>query len=105
MIQRWNRFWFEQGDGTQLRALARILGAALFCFYLVRAFDLELFYGNDGIFPSAIIPELADMSYRFSVFSWASGRVALWVFYSIHLCSLLALALGARTRIAAIVAF
>jgi hypothetical protein len=96
----WNRFWFESDGRAQLRVFRVGLAVLLFACYAIRSLDLELFFGEHGIMPSAILPDVMPMNYRFSIFRVFTGNVALWTGNIVLLAGLLAMTWGRLPRLA-----
>lgn len=94
----WCRFWFDADGRTQVRAFRMGFGLLLFSCYLLRSLDLDLYYGPNGIMPLSILPDLAPMEFRWSIFRVFTGETALWVGNGMFLASLLAFALGFYPR-------
>lgn len=101
----WNRFWFEANGNEQMRLFRRALAMLLFLSYLIRSLDLELYYSDLGVAPLSILPDIADLRFRYSLLTLFPGVKALWMMNGIFLVSLLFLALGLMTRFSAILAF
>jgi hypothetical protein len=90
----WNRFWFESDGRVQLRAFRIGLALLLFACYAIRSLDLELFFGEQGIMPASILPDVMPMQYRYSIFRVFTGNAALWIGNFVLLAGLLAMAFG-----------
>ncbi len=101
----WEQFWFEADAATPVRAFRRAFGALLFVFYSIRTLDLELFYGESGIMPVEVLRSVLDIEGRYSLLFWLKSSAMLWALHGLFLVSLLALALGVRTRVAVWLAF
>lgn len=101
----WEQFWFEADAAVPIRAFRRSLGALLFIFYSIRTLDLGLFYSETGVMPVEVLRSVIDMDGRFSILFWLNSPAALWALHGVFILSLLALALGVRTRVAAWIAF
>jgi|GEM_PF-677956 len=104
-VEAWNRFWFETNGNEQMRLFRRALASLLFLSYLIRSFDLELYYSDLGVAPLSILPDIADLNFRYSLLTFFPGVKALWVMNGIFLVSLIFLTLGLMTRFSAILAF
>lgn len=103
--QAWERFWFEADGREQVRAFRLGLGMLLFFCYAIRSFDLELFFGESGIMPLAILDEVAPMAYRWTLLSSVTSPALLWGINLAFLASLLAVALAPRPRVAVVIAW
>ena len=102
---KWSRFWFEADGRAQIRLFRIGFGLLLFVFYSIRTLDFELFYGQSGIMPLAILPDLLPMQYRLSLFQYLTSDAALWIGNGVFLLSLLAFAFGIWPRISVLVAW
>lgn len=101
---QWGRFWFEADGRAQFRLFRRSFSMLLFVCYLVRSFDLDLYFGTSSIVSVGALPDLMPMDYRYSVFNYFTGDAALWIGNGIFLASLLTLALGFLPRFSAVLA-
>lgn len=103
--QGWNRFWFEADGRAQIRVFRLGLGLLLFACYAIRSFDLELYYGENGIMPLAVLHEISQMDYRWSLFRIFPDMGAVWAGNIVFLASLLGVAFLKRPRLAVVVAW
>lgn len=101
----WNDFWFDSRDNGRLVTLAAFRFS--FCFvmfvaYFTRAFDLDFFYGVNGILPHAYAQNLELFRFHPSLIrdTWNMG----WIhgLHSLFLLLLFFQAIGFCTRFAAI---
>lgn len=102
---RWQRFWFESKGLSQMVLFRKTFGLMLFVFYLIRSFDLELFFSEKGLMPLASVDAVLPMAFRQSIFFYLTATPWLWVFNVIFLASLLTMAFGFYPRLSALVAF
>jgi hypothetical protein len=91
----WCRFWFETDGRAQMRVFGVGLGLLLFACYAIRSLDLTLFFGEHGLMPSAILPDVMPMDYRWSIFRVWTSDAALWAGNAVLLAGLLAMAFQA----------
>lgn len=108
MVTAWSKFWFDSKSESYLYSLAafRVLfSVTLFFFVLSRTGDLSFLYSDSGIFPAAYAKTLEPMKYSYSIFFYLKSDLALYASHWILLFSLIMLALGAFTRLFAIVAY
>jgi uncharacterized membrane protein YphA (DoxX/SURF4 family) len=101
----WNRFWFETEAEPQLAIFRRMLGTTLFLLYLIRTFDLELFFSENGIAPALVFKDILKTKFSFTFLEFVSSPTLLWSAHILFLASLLALAMGLLPRVASWVAF
>lgn len=104
-VVHWDRFWFHSENQEQVKLFSRLLGAVLLFAYSIRSLDLELYFSDRGIAPLAMLSEISDMQYRFSILHYFSSLSALWILNSVFLISLLLMVIGVLPSLASIVAW
>jgi hypothetical protein len=103
-VRAWNRFWFEADGYAQMRLFRQSFCALMFACYVLRTFDLELFFSDSGLTPLAIFPDVMDMRYRYSLLTVFTGKAALWGAHLLFLGCIIAMGLGFFQRIASLAA-
>lgn len=101
----WNRFWYAPSDPCVLGFLRVLTGLAA-CYWVgTYTFDLDRFFGPEGIMDLATIRELTtnpDRWVRFSYLDYVQSSGVLW---AVHVAGLVVLALftaGFQSRITSI---
>lgn len=98
----WQKFWFESEPGQPFEWFQRLLGVVLFCFYLTRTPDLELFYSSAGFSPLSVVPDIMQGNeYRFTLLTWFTSIQALWICHFLLLAALAGLIFGIQPRLSA----
>jgi hypothetical protein len=107
-ISNWNLFWFDSRNDSDLKALSlfRLIfcSVMLFC-YFSRSFDIEFFYGFDGILPYWHHQNVEFFRYHDSIIrDW--WKVS-WIFslHCLFLFLLFSQAIGLFTRFSAIATY
>ena len=104
-VDAWNRFWFtsrSEGHLPVLGLFRACFGSVMLFSYFSRAFDVEFFYSQEGILPSAYRISAEMFRHRFSPLDSVNN---VWVLHGLHsllLLCLLSLALGFRSRASAV---
>jgi hypothetical protein len=104
MNRLWDRFWFEADCVPQMRLFRSVFAILLFCCYLVRTLDLNLFYSDGGLLVGSSVGDVYSTAFRPSLFLLFPGQTFLWVANGVFLLSLLSLAAGFLPRISALLA-
>lgn len=104
MWAAWNRFWFESDGRAQMALLRWGAGSVLLTAYVIRSLDLPLFFSNRGIAPLAVVPEVLDLTHRYSLFFVFTSEAALWAWNAVFLASLVGIIVGVAPRLCAFVA-
>ena len=101
-LAAWQRFWFSP-EPTSTLALVRIaFGALMLCWTLSLIPDLKGFFSEDGVLPEG---ELDHDRGAWSFLSIVDGDAAVIGLFAALLLGSLALLVGYRTRLAALVVF
>lgn len=100
----WDRFWFRSGGYPQMRLFRRGLAFLLLFSYLIRTLDLDLYFSENGLAPTSILPDIIDLKYRLSFLTIFPGANVLRLINGFFLMSLLCLGLGIFTRYSAVIA-
>src|SRR4051794_23081521 len=64
----WNDFWFRSQAPHQMRLFRATAGAVMFLSAFARTFDLQFFFGENGMLHQAMQGEIIDMRFRHSLF-------------------------------------
>lgn len=104
----WNWFWFESRSDESLVPLAlfrlAFCSVMLFC-YFTRAFDVDFFYGFEGILPHWHGKNIEFFRYHPTFLSDAWSSPALHGLHAVFLLCLMSTALGFFTRYSAIATY
>jgi Vitamin K-dependent gamma-carboxylase len=98
LADAWERFWFEPEPVSTLALVRLAFGLLVFVWALSLVPDLEAFFGAEGVAPLA--PEFSVRSW--GVLAFDSRAWLAWVLLGVLLAASLALAVGYRPRLAAI---
>lgn len=100
----WNWFWFQSNNNESLANLGlfRIFFCAVMFFaYLSRAFDVELFYSENGLLPSWHKANISFFQFHPTILSGITNPLILHAAHTLFLLLLLCLMVGFRTKIVA----
>ena len=104
----WSRFWFDSRSDSELPMLAvfRISFSAVMLFsYFSRTFDLEFFYAEDGILPSAYRVTVELFRFRPTPLDGVNSLLLLQGLHAFFLFCLFCLMLGLFTRWSAVTSY
>ncbi|MEJ2884949.1 HTTM domain-containing protein [Actinomycetospora aeridis] len=96
----WNRFWFAPRSTAPVEVLRIAFGLLVTAWMLSLVPILEPFFGLGGVLPERELPFGA-----WSLFTLIEGTPAIWVLWGAGLLGAVALTVGYRTRLAALVVF
>lgn len=97
----WNRFWFAPRSTASVAVLRIAYGALVTAWMLSMAPMLSAFYGEGGAVPTYSVRPIG----AWSVLDLVGGHAGLWVVWSLGVLGAIALTVGWRTRLAAVVVF
>lgn len=100
----WSVFWFEADASARIRLFRPVISLLLLAFFLIRTFDLELLYSNQGLFPVEVLKEVMPIG-RPSLLVLFSATPALWAFHIFFLICLVAMAIGFWPRLFSAMAY
>src|ERR687894_116997 len=100
LIAAWNRFWFEPKTTSTLALVRIAFGLVMTAWTLSLAGDLFPFFARDGLQPSA-----PPQPGAWGVLDLSSGDLTIGALYILLLSASLALTVGLKTRLAALVVF
>ncbi|MDD7968721.1 HTTM domain-containing protein [Actinomycetospora lemnae] len=96
----WNRFWFAPQSTAPVEVI-RIVFGVLATLWMVSLLPvLEPFFGDRGVITARDLPFGS-----WTMFSLVLGTPAIWVLWVVGLLAAVALAVGFRTRLAALIVF
>ncbi|GAA4873894.1 HTTM domain-containing protein [Actinomycetospora straminea] len=96
----WNRFWFAPRSTAPVEVIRIVFGVLATLWMLSLVPVLEPFFGERGVITARDLPFGS-----WTMFSLVLGTPAIWVLWSLGLLAAVALAVGFRTRLAALVVF
>lgn len=99
--EQWNRFWFEPADTTPLGLFRIAFGLVVTLWTLSHLPDLFTFLGPDGVLPRPRPLESA----QWGLLNLANNVVALSALWLATLVASIALTVGRRPRLAAVIVF
>lgn len=107
-IKAWNLFWFDSCNDRDLKALSLfrlVFCSVMFFCYFSRSFDIEFFYGFDGILPYWHHRNVEFFKYHPSIISDTWSVSSIFALHTIFLGFLAFQALGLFTRFSAIATY
>lgn len=105
-VRAWDRFWFRSNQPRCMRAYRSALAWLLFAFVSIRTLDLQFFYTEKGIFPWEVFQAITPADRQFTLLAvFPRSEIWTWCLHFAYLASLLCLALGRWSRVAAISSF
>ncbi len=96
----WTRFWFTPGDPATVAAIRVLAGGLLVYLHATLLFDLDAFFGPDGLLPPGEIAMLEANT--FSYLNYLTSPTELWAVHLLGLAVLVAFAAGYWTRVTSI---
>lgn len=93
----WTRFWFTPSDPATVSAIRVMAGVLAVYLHATLCFDLEAFFGAEGLLPVAEIAILEANT--FSYLNYMVSPAELWIVHLLGLVVLVAFAAGLFTRI------
>ncbi|MDH4169663.1 MAG: HTTM domain-containing protein [Acidimicrobiia bacterium] len=92
----WNRFWFEPRPVSTLTLFRISLGVALLCWFVSLSWDLESFFGSQGLRPGQTYG-----GERIGLLKWVEADAAIWALWATGLVTSLLVIAGRLVRLAA----
>jgi hypothetical protein len=108
LISAWNKFWFDSQSDSQLLCLSvfRVFFyAVMLFFYTSRAFDVELFYSENGLLPSWHRENMELFRFHPTILDGMKSIPLLHSLHTLFLLFLFSCMVGFYTRISTIAAF
>jgi hypothetical protein len=96
----WTRFWFTPSDPATISAIRLLAGVLVVYMHATLCFDLEAFFGADGLLPAGEIAVLEANT--FSYLNYLVSPAELWAVHLLGLAVLIAFAAGFYTRITSV---
>jgi len=104
-ITYWDKFWFKPIDTFSLSCFRFFFCSVLLIMYLIRFFDIKLFFYNSGLMTASSAKNLHEIYTQKALFFGISSDALLYFCYLAFIGILLLMALGAAHRLLAILAF
>jgi len=96
----WNRFWFTPSDPATVSAIRLLAGVLLVYMHATLCFDLEAFFGAEGLLP---VGEIAILEANtFSYLNYLVSPAELWIVHLLGLAVLVAFAAGLFSRVTSV---
>ena len=104
-IQQWDSFWFKPVDTISLACFRFCFCSVLLVMYLIRFFDIRMFFYENGLLSSAGAKTIYKMYAKNSFSFIISSDALLYICYLSFIIALLLMALGVGGRLVALIAF
>lgn len=98
----WARFWFIPSDPATVSAIRLLTGLVAVYLHATLSFDLDAFFGPQGMLPVTDIAPLEGNN--FSYLNFATSTSEVWVMHLLGLAVLVLFAAGLWTRITTVLA-
>jgi hypothetical protein len=96
----WTRFWFTPSDPATVSAIRLLAGVLLVYMHATLCFDLEAFFGAEGLLP---VGEIAILEANtFSYLNFLVSPTELWIVHLLGLAVLVAFAAGLFSRVTSV---
>ena len=105
MFKGWDGFWFKPVDVIPVSCFRFCFCSVLLVMYLIRFFDIRIFFYESGLISSLSAKALRQMPSDKALAFILSSDVLLYLSYLAFIIILLLMALGAAGRVLSIIAF
>ena len=105
VITAWDSFWFKSVDTLSLSCFRFCFCSVLLGMYLIRFFDIRVFFYESGLITGFGAKALNKMYTDKAFYFVLSSDILLWFCYLVFIIILLLMALGAANRFLAAIAF
>ena len=105
MLEAWDSFWFKPVDTITLACFRFFFCSVLFVMYLIRFFDIRLFFYESGLMNSASAQSLHQLFTHKVFYLVPSSDMLLYLCHLLFIVILLCMVLGLANRLLALLAF